>query len=1567
MSETTPLNPAQPIVAPTDPLGFNPEVPIPRSNSFTEKVPSYSAGSDPDDLFQLAKNGYVGNEQHEGSPSPKSSIHDTSHGSSSTPDDTSPSPRVNSLGVSPEAPWLGLSSFTEEVRDYFFGRDAEILELFERVQHRTLTVMYGKSGLGKTSLLGAGLMPRLRDAGYTPIPIRLDIQGSTAPLDQQIKAAIFLAAKECNQWVNLRDEPTLWEIFHNPDCGLVSVLGSVSSKGSESRPPNKEFLPVLVFDQFEELFTLGERDRFDDAVAFLEALSCLVENRQTKQVRERAECDDEFADRLSARGITCRVLITLRDDFIHELERARHLMPSMMDNRFELRELRGPQAFEAAYKPGLLGGREIVSRETAEAIVRFVAGRESNVPLDRIENVPPLLSLVCEQLNRKRIVAGQTSIQLDSSTLSNHGSEVLSRFYDNCFLPFPQPVREFVEEELLSDSGYRQPQRLNDSITHLTALGVENADRIIDQLVNQRLLVKEERRRTTWVELTHDSLAPIAASSRSKRRDREAKVEARRIAEASRRRELDDLKQRAGTIAAIIAVASLVVSLIVAAYEWHVAESAGRRSASLEREATSVRESLAKKDLDLESERRKSSHEHALVDALQSEISAIKPRLYQAEDSQRLLREARESYAATSLREVDSILTRPAELAAPNPNRICSTSKQLVVAARAIAYAPDNPFAAASLFQYSIEAGHTSHAFVSDLDLLETSPEYSVSQNGSTLLVLSRNGGSASLFGAMKLSPRKSPVIRTNIAQAALNSDGSRIAIATTDKRLRVFFHDQEVAAADIGKPVSFLRFHLDDTSVVAGCDDGSVWRLRDDEKAPELMNSGPCAEGRVVLLHFSPNGEFLTGIAANHAGILQRIFVIDSEERVMREERSIQSSDSPHDRFRGNHDGSVTTFSSKRGSALVWRIPNLNPEVLPLEGDSPLETIAISPDGSVSSVVDHNRRFMVFVKRDAGWQLKRSEELSDSINSAEFTPDGRRIALAHGSQTSVFDVASNRWIGTVQHPGRVEWIGITNDGMAYVAAERLLLDDWKENKPASKMSLKSRTLPDIRRRDISVRDSRFRKHDFLRDSRGIGHVLARHGEAIEANQGPKASSPQGFFLEPNGQTTTGRIRFTSADGQTEDVSVRMLAETSDIVSAESLSVSADGWRAAARGTTGRGEVIYRAGESFDIWRLPEKLEAVRELTISADGSRVASIGSDGAVYVFEFRQKSGYYSSLSVKLQAKYRSFARKIALNADGRMIATIHEDDTGRSGFSVRVWTVLDWAPISNAIQGVERFNSVVFNSDGTRILTASEDGTARLWHSATGLPVGPPMAHSEPLLKADFSDDELQIRTVCQDGTIHIWDAPPPSPGAVQPLGDRSIADWLAATSSVEVLDSGACRVVSTSLDSVKARVGQLPGEDWRRMASWLTETGSDRLVSWRSRWTVRQVAERERDYASERSHMRDGLDRASFDETRRKALESALQYDPTVPLARMLLANVLEQLESAKPDSDRDRGVFLRAAHWRRYDLDRLPNDPALRKRAAAILRELPDAQVGVGPKPTLAKDEADKLDPPVNP
>ena len=149
----------------------------------------------------------------------------------------------------------GLASFTEETRAYFHGRDEEVGELSRRVQRRLLTVLFGQSGLGKTSILRAGIVPRLRPEGYCPVYVRIDYGADTPPPAEQIKQAILRATREAGHWTRpgvATGGETLWEFLHHRDDLLRDASG---------RP----LLPLLIFDQFEEIFTLAQGDEIGRA------------------------------------------------------------------------------------------------------------------------------------------------------------------------------------------------------------------------------------------------------------------------------------------------------------------------------------------------------------------------------------------------------------------------------------------------------------------------------------------------------------------------------------------------------------------------------------------------------------------------------------------------------------------------------------------------------------------------------------------------------------------------------------------------------------------------------------------------------------------------------------------------------------------------------------------------------------------------------------------------------------------------------------------------------------------------------------------------------------------------------------------------------------------------------------------------------------------------------------------------------------------------------------------------------------------------------------------------------
>ena len=98
--------------------------------------------------------------------------------------------------IDAERPWPGLLPFGEDSRMYFHGREAETDELFRLIEREPLTVLFGQSGLGKSSLLNAGVFPNLRRAGYLPVYLRLSLEARAPALIDQVWQALKSAMRQ---------------------------------------------------------------------------------------------------------------------------------------------------------------------------------------------------------------------------------------------------------------------------------------------------------------------------------------------------------------------------------------------------------------------------------------------------------------------------------------------------------------------------------------------------------------------------------------------------------------------------------------------------------------------------------------------------------------------------------------------------------------------------------------------------------------------------------------------------------------------------------------------------------------------------------------------------------------------------------------------------------------------------------------------------------------------------------------------------------------------------------------------------------------------------------------------------------------------------------------------------------------------------------------------------------------------------------------------------------------------------------------------------------------------------
>ncbi len=450
--------------------------------------------------------------------------------------------------LDPDHPWPALLSFRESDQRFFGGRKDEVEALYRRIASSRLTLLFGLSGLGKTSLLRAGLFPRLRGERYFPVYIRLRFGRDLPTPLEQIKTQITLQAKASRiEAPEPREGERLWQYFHRADADFWDER-------------NYPCIPVLVFDQFEELFTKS-RDVPELVNDVVEELADLAEGTPPALMREAAERDRSllrqvFEDRY-------RLLIGIRSDYLAQLQAISDRVRSVFANRYELHRMSGAAALEST----LTAGGHLLDEEVARRVVRFVAGgRESDdaLSVEGLEVEPALLSLVCSELNTTRVENGEPKIT--ASMLFGTKDEILSRFYESSFADVSPELRELVEDKLVTRDG--KGRNFISEQTARETPGVTEEE--LARLVRRRLLRFEESGSSRRMELTHDLLTAVAAASRSTREQRrqlEVAERARAEAEereASARRKLR--RSRAAMLVFFVLLLAAIAGPFVAAH-----------------------------------------------------------------------------------------------------------------------------------------------------------------------------------------------------------------------------------------------------------------------------------------------------------------------------------------------------------------------------------------------------------------------------------------------------------------------------------------------------------------------------------------------------------------------------------------------------------------------------------------------------------------------------------------------------------------------------------------------------------------------------------------------------------------------------------------------------------------------------------------------------------------------------------------------------------------------------------------------------------------------------------------
>lgn len=389
-------------------------------------------------------------------------------------------------------PWLGLSSYTEEsLKEYQFnGRSAAIASLTSMVRQNLFVTLYGRSGIGKTSVLQAGVFPVLRREGFIPIAVRLD----------NIKDGNDSAANEI--WVitleTLRRDGYIYtpcneEDVYTPDFSDILVFRKLFSAGRFFNKNGEEAIPVIVLDQFEEILYKAPASSWH----LVSQLYALIDDNYDLSVSHPHWHDDTYF----------RVVVSIREDDLFLFEDAIDSLncADFKSNRYRLMPLSDSEAKDVILKP--VSGKHIFEEEVEDKIA------EKIIDLSRSngQNINTLLlSLICYVLfndgtrHNKRVTV---------SDLGNY-QNIIETYYKEVTKNVPKAQRYYIEDHLIDNQG----RRISIYISDLEKYAPE-AKQLLENS-NHRLLNENQGR----VEFIHDQLAASVMKIRETRKSKNTRL-----------------------------------------------------------------------------------------------------------------------------------------------------------------------------------------------------------------------------------------------------------------------------------------------------------------------------------------------------------------------------------------------------------------------------------------------------------------------------------------------------------------------------------------------------------------------------------------------------------------------------------------------------------------------------------------------------------------------------------------------------------------------------------------------------------------------------------------------------------------------------------------------------------------------------------------------------------------------------------------------------------------------------------------------------------------------------------
>jgi WD40 repeat protein len=1257
-----------------------------------------------------------------------------------------------------------------------YGRESIIEELIDLIISSRVVLLYSPSGAGKTSLIQAGIIPRLIEEDFKVFPVmrvgyeppafdtmmqeedpaknkddiaricyleepettisppndpRSSSPSPSSPpaLQKQKQGRDKLKAQDFFSPTPRRSRRTgtaLSGILRSLEEGVPAVnryIFSLLVSLEAGRPP-EERLPLkqlasMSLEEYLSAYPRAEDEPDSDVLIFdqFEEIMTVDPVRQAARFEFFSQLGKALHNR-NRWSIFC-----MREDYFASLDSYMRWIPTRFKHTFRLTMLDERAALKAVQKPAHAAGVEFTDAAARHLIndLRYMQVQKPDGSFESVQGPyiePVQLQVVCYRLWQE-LPASITSIEQSHIVGSGNVNMALAGYYSDGVQKVAsvtgvneRTIREWFDRQLITEYGTRG-QVLQ---TVHKSQGLDN--HAIEMLLGMHLVRAERRHGMTWFELAHDRLLlPVRSNNAAwfEQHLNNLQVQA-------------DIWERVGRPEAML----LRDDSLIEAQEW--AEAHADQLTKGEEEF--LRASQQARIVD-ERERQANRRIRSLaIGAVAVSVVALVMLFVTVYSFRQAYQREQDAIRQTRMATVHGL----SSAALGNLERDPELSVVQAFEAVSLSTSGGEPVVPEA-FDALQQAVHASHVRLTLDGHVYQAYAVAFSPDGSSIATSSADGMIKVWDAGTGEETHTLIGHDSRVYALAFHPDGTRLVTASLNRVVKVWDVAQGIELRTLygyQSPIYAAAFSADGAWLATGHDDGSV-RVRDLETGRDI-HTVVAHSAAVQVVAFSPQGDSL--VTASLDGQVKLLDVVSWEEQV-----SLTHDEAVLAVAFGPDGQQVATASGT--TAYVWDVAS-GTTVQQFEGHGTLvRSLAFHPQATRLATASMDGTVQVW-ERESGKSLFSFDAHTDSIWSVVFDPQGNYIATASADGTvRVWDATSgnNHFTLLNQYPAALTSVDVGLDGTLVATAgkdgmvklwdaetgEQVAVFRFHQAVTAVWLSTDGTSLA------VGTADGTVRLWDVVlsnegmleRDSGSERLRLDGHARAVTDMK----VHPDGLYLAT--ASADGSVRlWNMTDGHEIDHLSRHVQRVNEVCFSPDGSLlataSSDGkvmvWDVQGVGDGERSKVI----ETLDDFG-----GAVYHLDFSPDGSQLLATSDSGTLHMWDVIAEPG---TEQITLMGDI-PFMGDVAFSPQGDRIAVARSDGVVEIVDSYSGKLLLLLAGQTGTVE------SLKFTPDGSRLVTSAIDGNARIWDVTTG--------HTDSVNQVAFAPGGEYAATASSDGTVRLW--------------------------------------------------------------------------------------------------------------------------------------------------------------------------------------------------------------------